>query len=241
MRSGKCFVDSQLAGRLPTNWNPSRRNVAVFTSSEDEFAAIGDSWNNPLYETQLHGLRRIADSMESADGAHLYIRVHPNLKGIDNQHTRGLQRLVGNKLTIIPAHDPVSTYTLLQQCDTVLTFGSTVGIEATFWQKPSVLAGIALYRNLGATYNPRSHDELMGLLSRDLVARDPLPALKYGYHQATFGEPYQYYEPADDYLGRFNGSQLRPGLDTWVKSRVAKIWPSSMLSTPPAWSHKSSA
>ncbi|MCP4189252.1 MAG: hypothetical protein GY768_01345 [Planctomycetaceae bacterium] len=241
VRSGQCFVDSQKHGQLPENWSTTKRNVAIFTSSEDEFAAIGESWKNPLYESQLDGLQRIVHAMKGCEQTHLYVRVHPNLKGINNQQTRAVNHLVGENLTLLPAEDSVSTYALIRACDTVLTFGSTVGIEATYWRKPSVLAGIALYRELNATFNPDSHDQLISLLSRPLGAQDLQPALKYGYYQASFGEPYQHYQPAPNYQGRFQGSRLQPGFKTWMRSRLAKVWPSRMLPDSPAWSKKTSA
>ncbi|MDG2380527.1 MAG: hypothetical protein P8N76_02530 [Pirellulaceae bacterium] len=241
VRSGRCFVDSQNNGQLPGQWSPTKRNVAIFTSSEDEFAAIGESWKNPLYKSQLDGLQQIVHAMKACEQTHLYIRVHPNLKGVNNPQTRAVHHLVGNNLTVIPAEDSVSTYALIRASDTVLTFGSTVGIEAAYWRKPSVLAGIALYRELNATFNPGSHDQLIALLSRRLAPQDILPALQYGYYQATFGEPYRYYQPAADYQGRFNGGGLQPGLKTWMRSRLAKVWPSQMLPKSPAWSRKISA
>ncbi len=227
-RSGKSFVDHQIAGCMPPNWDADRRNVVCFTSSEDEFAAIGESWQNPLYESQLDGLQRIVRDLIRED-LHLYVRMHPNLKGVENEQTRGLRNLDAANLTVIPADHPVSTYTLMQQADTVLTFGSTAGIEAVYWGKPSVLAGIAFYRELGGTYNPSHHQELVQLLRRSIPSRDSTPALKYGFYRATFGRPYQHYVPSPSSSaydkGRFNGRRIRSRPSTWIKSRLAKAWP----------------
>ncbi len=116
------------------------------------------------------------------------------------------------------------TYRLMRSCEKVLTFGSTTGIEAVYWGRPSVLAGMSYYREMDATYNPNTHDELVQLLRADLAPRAQLPALKYGFYQATFGRPYAYYVPHTRYDGLFNGERVRPTGRLMATSRVVKLW-----------------
>jgi len=59
----------------------------------------------------------------------------------------------------------VDSYDIVSAADVVLTFGSTIGIEAAYYGKPSILLGRAVYEDLGSCYVPSSHDELMKLLS----------------------------------------------------------------------------
>ena len=76
---------------------------------------------------------------------------------------------------------PVSTYMLLKKAEKVVSFGSTVGIEAVYWGVPSILLGASLCRNMGCCYIPRSHREAMDMIQRPLK---PLPregALKFGF------------------------------------------------------------
>jgi hypothetical protein len=225
---GVSFINSQQEGQLPRGWDKTRRNVGVFISSENEFVAIGDSWTNPLYRSQHDGLQQILRSLgEHPSDLHLYIRVHPNLRFVNTNQTRGLTQLKSPHMTIIPADDPVCTYGLMRNCEKVLTFGSTTGIEAVYWGRPSVLAGMSYYREMNATYNPQSHDELMNLLRADLEPHAQLPALKYGFYQATFGRPYAYYAPETRYEGLFNGQRVRPTGSSMAKSRVVKLWGSA--------------
>ncbi len=221
---GLSFIAGQHQGKLPLDWDASRRNIGVFISSENEFVAIGDSWTNPLYDSQHDGLQQILQSVaEEPANLHLYVRVHPNLRSVDTNQTRGLARLKSPQLTIIPADDSVCTYSLMQNCDKVLTFGSTTGIEAVYWGRPSVLAGMSYYRDMQVTYNPTSHRELMDLLRADLTPHAQLPALKYGFYQATFGRPYAYYVPQTRYQGLFHGERVRPTARSMAKSRVVKL------------------
>ena len=204
------FTRAQNKGMLPSGWNPTQHNVAIFSSSEDEFAAIGPEWRNPLYEDQLDGVRKICGSI--ADGRRgdvkLYLRVHPNFVHMPDSYREALWKLASETCEIIAPDSPVSTYTLMSQADRIVTFGSTIGIEATFWGKPSILAAQCFYRELGATYNPESHDELIDLITRPQL--EPLPAAKaliYGYYWKTFGTPYRYTEQTEQGV-RYRGCNL---------------------------------
>lgn len=222
MTSWYSFTAHQQAGLLPEGWDPNTRNVVAFTSSEDEFVAIGDQWTSGLYPNQVDGLRRIiGDGFSDGVVSRLFVRVHPNLKGVDNASVRDVLALDGPMVTVIPPESTVSSYALLKAADIVLTFGSSIGIEAVYWGTPSVLAGPCFYGGLGGTYNPRSHSELIDMLKSGLAPKDPTPALMYGYYLATFGRPFRYFEPAGLFEGRFRGVELTPG--RWV-SLVIRIF-----------------
>ena len=225
VQSWYSFVTSQREGLLPHNWDSAKTNVVIFNSSEDEFAAIGDEWQNPLYSTQRDGLRRILESLGSwNENFHVYLRMHPNLREVDNEDTRGVLQLFAPFLTVIPPDSPVSTYALIEHADRVLSFGSTVGIEAVYWGTPSILAGLSFYRGLGGTYNPGSHDELMALLKSDLSPRDRTAALMFGYYYATFGIRYRYYRSTSVTRGMFQERVLPPpGLMGRLVRRARKV------------------
>lgn len=207
------FVAGQRLGYLPERWDRRIHNIVVFTSSEDEYAAIGDEWVSPIYSSELTGVLAMVEAMSSVCSrldrrAHLYVRVHPNLSGVDNRQTRGLRTLEGASVTVIEPGSPVSTYALLRAAATVITFGSTTGIEATYWGIPSILAGMSFYRDLGATYNPASHDALVSLMGTCLTPREREPALMYGFYQATFGTAFKYYRARNFDTGEFRGRDL---------------------------------
>lgn len=220
------YTEDQEEGALPEGLNREKHNIAVYPSSEDEFAAIGQEWSNPVYSDQLSGLKKIISDLEEDKEVHLYVRIHPNLEGVDNVQTRGLLELEDRtRVTVIPADSAVSSYALLHASDCVLTFGSTMGIEATYWRKPSVLAGTCFYRELGGTYKPESHKAVVALLKdRSLEPKPTEPALKYGHYQATKGMPFQYFEPDGLFGGTFKGERVerRNGLMDRVGVRLAK-------------------
>ncbi|MHC4217558.1 MAG: capsular polysaccharide export protein, LipB/KpsS family [Planctomycetota bacterium] len=205
------FVGGQHTERLPANWNPEKRNIALFVSSEDEFAAVGDAWKNPLYDTQTVALAAIVNALRDDPGdIHLYIRTHPNLSVVDNAQTREIGTLNTKFSTVIPPADPVDTYELMRRSSSVVSFGSTAGIEAVYWGTPSILAGVSFYRHLGVTYNPQSHDELIQLLHADLQPKPIDATLAFGYFWPTFGIPFKHFTPDGYFSGRFMGVRIKP-------------------------------
>jgi hypothetical protein len=207
------FSLHQISGELPKNWNPEKRNISIFVSSEDEFASIGSEWSNPLFSSQIDGISAILETFKEDANFHFYVRIHPNLYGIDNDSTRAMHRLRYQHCTVLPARDPVNSYALLQASEKVITFGSSIGIEAAAKGTISILIANCFYSSLGSTYNPTSIDELVALIRHaDLAPLDATGALQYGLYLANFGMPYHHYQIEDYFSGQLNGRKVRPAL-----------------------------
>jgi capsule polysaccharide export protein KpsC/LpsZ len=188
------YTKDQKKGLLPQKWDGEKENIVIFLSSEDEFVAIGDMWQNKFYNTQTEGIKKIVTALEDDHNIHIYLRVHPNLINVNNKQTKELKLLNFQNLTVIAADSPVSTYALIRNASKVVTFGSSVGVEATYWDIPSILAGPSFYQNLQCTYNPNDHEELIKLIRSKLTPKNKEGALKYGYYFQTFGIPFKYYK-----------------------------------------------
>jgi hypothetical protein len=200
------FTKSQKKGNLPDAFEPSKRNIAIYVSSEDEFESI-EGWQNPIYKNQTDAIHAIINANTDSD-IKFYVRIHPNLKGLNNTQTRELAELKGPNLTVIQADSKIDSYELMDVCEKVISFGSTMGIESVFWGKPSILAGRSLYEDIGGCYIPKDHAEMIDLINHHL---DPLPnlgALKYGYWDSVAGIPYVYYSPESIRGGKFKGVYL---------------------------------
>jgi hypothetical protein len=184
-------------------------NIVIYNSSEDEFAAIGDEWKNPIFVDQHDEIASIVHSMRGNKRVHIYLRVHPNLKNVKYKQLDKIYSLHAPNFTIIPPESPISSYALLEKASKVVTFGSTVGVEATYCGIPSILAGQSYYRNLDCTYNPNSHEELIEMLLADLPPKEKEGALKYGYFFNTFGIPFRHFKPDGLFSGNFKGTVLK--------------------------------
>lgn len=222
------FVKDQGKDLLPDKWDENAENVVIYNSSEDEFASIGSEWKNPLYCNQLDAINRIVVSLEQEPDhrIHIYLRMHPNNKNLSKDELCKWYVLESSLLTIIPHDSPISTYALLRKADKVLTFGSTVGIESVFWGKPSILAGNSFYRNLGGTYNPATHEELIQLLKQNLAQKAKTPALMYGFYLSTFGIPFKYSMAQSFDTVEFMGVDLKQFNNSFIvaiKCRISRV------------------
>lgn len=181
----RVYTAAQEINRLPAHWDIQEQNIVFFTSSEDEFAAIDKEWDSYKYSSnQIECVKKILTFMLSNEApCHLYVRLHPNLKGIKYAYHTDFYQLehTFTNVTVIPPESPISTYALIDSSDKVIVFGSTVGIESVYWHKPVILLGPAYYRNLGGCYIPKDDNELKKMLSHTLTPKDNISALQYGY------------------------------------------------------------
>lgn len=227
-QSWHSFTKSQMDGALPEGFDPSKRNIAIFNSSEDEFESIV-GYQNPIYKNQIDAIHAIINA-DIDDNIRLYLRIHPNLKDLDNSQTQELKELSEKKvlnLIVIPADAEIDSYKMMDRCEKVITFGSTMGIESVFWKKSSILVGHALYENLGGVYIPKNHDEVVELINSHLNPTSIVGALKYGYWQAIRGHLYMYYHPESVMEGKFLGKSLifKPKIVARYIDRILPIMP----------------
>jgi len=221
------FVSHQKDGLLPENWDSKKHNIVIFNSSEDEYLSCSEDWKNKLYPSQYKAIRRICNDLKDQPDIQIYLRCHPNLAGASDSEKKELASMKNEPLVCIAPEDTISTYALLDNCSVVLTFGSTVGIEATYWDKPSVLAGPSLYDRLESTYNPQSHEDVITLLkNRDLKPKEKQGALIYGYYYNSYGKNFKYFTPESLSSGKFKGKNL-------MKSKRSINWTFKILDSDP--------
>jgi len=189
------FQKGKKRGELPLQFDDSKINIGIFISSEEEFVAI-DEWKNPFYKDQNEGITRLLNDVAAGDNYCIYIRVHPNLSKINNSQTRGMLEISTKFpfVNIIHAEEKVDSYALVRNCSIILTYGSTMGIEACYLNKVSIVMGRAEYEDLNCCIKPSSHEELMDILN-NYVKSNVLPDVgstdigvyKYGYYMKCKG------------------------------------------------------
>jgi hypothetical protein len=189
------FKRNQHKGILPKDFDLTKRNIAIFNSSEDEFAAV-EGYDNPVYKDQIDGLRQLICSPDIDKDIRFYLRVHPNLCQVANLQTRAIEELRSDNLVVVGANENVDSYALMESAEKVLTFGSAMSIESAYAGKPSILIGREPYEDLGACYTPETHAEAVALINDPrLPACSKLGALKYGYYMVARDITYQHFDP----------------------------------------------
>lgn len=222
------FTKSQVKGNLPEGFDPSKRNIAVYISSQDEFEAIS-GWKNQLYKNQTDAVKDLI-TVDIDDDIIFYLRIHPNLKGLKNTQTRELNELKAQNLHVIPADSKIDSYELMEACEKIITFGSTMGIESVFWGKPSILIGRALYEELQSCYIPANKNELIGLINNKLEPIERTGTIKFAYWQKSYGHKYIYYKPESVRHGTFMGKYLKnPQIERLKSKLLGKSWLSKII------------
>jgi hypothetical protein len=182
----KVYTSNQVSGLLPKDWDHTKQNIVIFNSSEDEMASLGEEYDKMfLFPSQYQGIKYIFDKFENHNDIHFYLRIHPNLKDIPYAYHKRLYDFDHyNNVSIIPGDSEISTYTLIDNADKIITFGSTTGIEAAFVHKPVILLGYCLYSFLDVAYVAKSQEELEDLINvKQLPPKDNTGALKLAYYR----------------------------------------------------------
>lgn len=180
----RIYTLGQNDDELPENIDESKENIVIFNSSEDEFAAVGSIVEKGiLFNDQYEAIKKIVEHYKNDDTKHFYLRVHPNLSNVKYNYHHILYSLKYDNLTVIPATSKISSYAMMAMADKVLVFGSSMGIESSYWGKPVLLLRFSIYRDLDVVYTPKSEEEMWHLLdNRNLPAKKQENALKFGLY-----------------------------------------------------------
>lgn len=185
----KIYAKNQKIGLIPEDWDSTKKNIVIFTSSEDEFVSVGDEYDKySMFSSQIEGIQEIVKHFLTDPQIRFYLRIHPNLMNVEYYYHKKLYELVKyTNLKIIEPQSQISSYSLIDSSDIVIVFGSTIGIEATYWGKPTILLSGATYYYLDCCYIPASKNELFELIKSHLIPKDKLGAYKYGltYHDSV--------------------------------------------------------
>ncbi|MBA8829274.1 hypothetical protein [Alpinimonas psychrophila] len=110
--------------------------AGFFTSSQDEFQFLGPEWQLHTWESQVEAFDLLMSRFEQ-EGYVCYLRVHPNLA--TKAHECFLREREGSwelarrhpNLVVIWHDDPTSSYSLLENTNSVVVWDSTVGLETS--------------------------------------------------------------------------------------------------------------
>jgi len=210
------YVKKQETGRVPADWERTNERIVFFTSSEFETAAVSEEATGRIYASQSKALPRLAREIARLrPQAHLWVRVHPNdhSPAAVAQWTSAAAGL-GN-VTLVRPDAVIDSYAMLDGAERVLSFGSTVSIEATFWGRPSITADDSFFDGLSALHEARSEAELLDLLTRPaLPPQDRQAAIAIGYYLNTYGATFRHFDTSRisdyEFQSPFRGRCLKP-------------------------------
>ena len=207
------------------NYISTDRNkiISYFTSSEDEFESLGDIWLDKRFKLSQKETIKELSRIAIKNNILLIIRVHPNFHN-SSKESKKIWSNIFNDLPkkntlIIKEKDEFSSYKVIKNSDIVIVYGSTIGIEATFLEKPLIITGSSFYFGTKAKIYPvftlkdleKNIDNL--LLSFDnnqenqrFIRESSYP---YGYWAYTHGFKYKYFSPITPNKGYFLKQDLQ--------------------------------
>lgn len=171
--------------------------ISFFHSSEDELFAtdLGSNyWND-----QMHFLKDLISIVNKNPNYTLVVRLHPNLlnKAVReiNRWKLFLSQNSSDKIKFLLPDNPINSYSLIRKSQKVITFGSTIGVEAAYMNRLSILAGSAFHQKMGMTLNvtnPRELEDSLGIDEYTSKIRGAyLNTLPYGYFLHSGGTTFK--------------------------------------------------
>lgn len=204
----KWFQDRQLGKSqsytkyqtLNSGFKVEKPFYVFFHSSEDEL--ITTDLTSAIWGNQMSALSMLIQVMREIEEFDLVIRMHPNLLFKSPREIK-IWEDFGKKVSreypwvhYISAESPVNSYELIQKSAGVVTVGSTIGVEAAFLSKKSILLGRAFHEDMGITQNPQCTQDLIRLIKQDLDYSDlenvKHNSLKYAVFHASGGTKFKW-------------------------------------------------
>lgn len=167
--------------------------LVFFTSADFEMGAFIESTDAGMGD-QLESLKQLCTACKFHK-KRLIVRFHPNSRdSVDNLPMYEL--LDSMEVLYFKPDSHIDSYALMDAAEKVFTFGSTIGIEASYWGKPS----FSLARYIGQTAAPTSvidsskklHHAISAPAEKDMASY--IFALHYGCYMARFGTTFEFFK-----------------------------------------------
>lgn len=170
---------------------------------------------------QFEALQTAIDVVRSNAAWNLIVRMHPN-SARQHSHDRNMLAAIrsSDRIRVIAPEERVDIYALMRRADLVLSYGSTVGIEAVQMGVVSVSPIPTIFTELGAVHHKSIDAELLLALSEGgLVPSESSKraSAMYGYHEATAGLPMMHFK--NSLNSRYVGTTW---IDRWTVPRAVR-------------------
>lgn len=186
----------------PTQQNAQdiARQVGVDPSKPVIGLLTNVSWDAQLhypanaFPSMLEWLVQTCEYFATRPDLQLLIRVHPaEISGFPPSRQPILQELakriprLAPNIIVVPPDSGLSTYGLMSLCNSVIIYGTKMGVELSSVGIPVIVAGEAWIRNKGITWDASSREEYFALLAKLPFAQRLGPAQlararRYAYH-----------------------------------------------------------
>jgi hypothetical protein len=199
------FTATQQPGKVPSGMEQGG-TVVFFTSSSDEMHAVTDHALYGTFATQNDVALALADICRER-GLQLLVRLHPHLRFKHPAWRRewDFAELERRGVRVLAPEDPADSYAMVRAAHSVVTTGSTIGLEASYLGVPNAVVGSWVGACLGASAAANTAD--------DLARFSAAPHLPHNARQRAllFGSFYK------------SGGTVLPELEVGIHPNMARI------------------
>ena len=129
---------------------------------------------SPFYTNQLEVLKNVAKSLPI--DYFLFVKEHPS-QSLNNWRKIEYYKQILKIPNVKFIHPSISSLTLVKNSDLVVTITGTSGLEAAFFQKPSIVFGDSIYSDLSCVHRVKKLEELPKIIKTSLKKKVELGEL----------------------------------------------------------------
>lgn len=164
----KSYTSKQKYGVIQNLIDERKVNISVFPSSDDEYRFLAGDWGVPIVKDQVVEIKNLAKTL--GPEFNIIVRMHPNMIDMARElYDRYLDLQSLPNIHLIDAASSASTYELMSRTEFVVSFCSTMGVEATFAKKKSISIGGSPYHALPVTEKAYSGAECAELIKKNKI------------------------------------------------------------------------
>ncbi len=182
------YTKNQDKGSLPDAIvNTTKKVIAVYPTTDDEYKFIGKEWDGYVPEDQVHEIEKLADSL-SPKNYIVVVKMHPN-QATTPEHTLKRYFNLAKKYSHVVVEGPLSkkdTYALMHRAEVVVTFASTIGVEACYSGKPVILIGDTNWGKMNVAHKVYSGEEAGVLIQKGAKPKPVLGAIIWGNYMLSY-------------------------------------------------------
>lgn len=207
------FTNKQIKNYLPDL--PNNKRIVTFYSSRDYEKA---SLVNQEFD-QMKAFLNLKKIINKFKDIHLVVRVHPTLQQNKSDDDEEWLKFKDKNTTIIKSNEKIDSYSLMFKSDIVITYTSSIIVEAAYFDKPSISLGNFWWSGRNITEEPENNYQLKKMLDKNYKFKkiSKIPCLQIANYFLNYGTNFKYYHPITNQKGIFMGEIL-----TWKSKFIQK-------------------
>ena len=142
-------------------WLFEKPYFAFYSNSDDEAVGFWESWSESVMD-QVELVQYLQKYFDEKGHNNLVVRLHPNLTTKSEAERKRWSSIKDSPHSrVIESNEKISSYEILDQAIGVISFGSTIGLEAAFHRKPSAILADCWYDEIGVADKLHSIEDLI--------------------------------------------------------------------------------